>query len=63
MPAGTGASRDSADLIDDLEGRADRSLRVVLVSDRRPPDGHNRVANEFSITPPWRSTTCRATAK
>ena len=33
--------------VDQLEGRPDRALRVVLVGDRRAPDGHDRVADEL----------------
>ena len=33
--------------VDELEGRPDRPLGVVLVRDRRAPDGHDRVADEL----------------
>ena len=38
---------DPADLVDDLERCANRPLGVVFVGDRRPPDGHHRVADEL----------------
>ena len=36
-----------ADGVDELEGGADGALGVVLVGDRRAPDGHDRVADEL----------------
>jgi hypothetical protein len=35
------------DRIDELERGANRPLGVVLTSDRRAPDGHDRVADEL----------------
>ena len=35
------------DPVDDLQGGADRALRVVLVRDRRAPHRHDRVADEL----------------
>ena len=39
--------RRAADRADQLQGRPHRALRVVLVRDRRAPDGHDRVADEL----------------
>ena len=39
--------RAPRDRVDQLERRADRALRVVLVRDRRAPDRHHRVADEL----------------
>ena len=36
-----------ADRGNELQGRAHRPLRVVLVGDRRTPDGHHRIADEL----------------
>ena len=35
------------DRVDEVEGRPDGALGVVLVGDRRAPDGHDRVADEL----------------
>ena len=40
------------DRVDQLERRPDRAFRVVLVGDRRSPDGHDRVADELLDRPP-----------
>ena len=39
--------REAADGVDELEGRPDGALGVVLVRRRRAPDGHHRVADEL----------------
>ena len=38
---------EMADGVDEVEGRADRPLGVVLLCDRRAPDGHHGVADEL----------------
>ena len=35
------------DRVDELEPRADRALGIVLVGDRRAPDGHDGVTDEL----------------
>ena len=38
---------EAADCIDDIEGGANRPLRVVFVGGRCAPDGHDRIADEL----------------
>ena len=45
--AGLEARAERLDRVDDLEGRADAALGVVLVGDRGAPDRHHRVADEL----------------
>ena len=44
---GAPSSWPSADRGDQVERGADRALGVVLLRDRRAPDGHHRVADEL----------------
>ena len=41
------AGAERADAVDQVERGADRAFRVVVVRDRRAPDGHHRVADEL----------------
>ena len=41
------ARAERTDAVDQVERGADRAFRVVVVGDRRAPDGHHRVADEL----------------
>ncbi len=51
LRGGAALALERRDRVDDVQGGPDRPLRVVLVGDGRPPDGHDRVADELLDRP------------